>query len=74
MTKEETIQILSTATDSHYSAQYSKRYEDFMGKKSYELIVGTDSEQLFDVVQIDIPKRTIKMTRVGLGENREFKF
>ena len=72
--KGKKIIILSTATDSHYSAQYSKRYEEFMGKKSYEMIVGTDSEQLFDVVQIDIPKRTIKMTRVGLGENREFKF
>jgi len=72
--KGKNIQIICTATDSHYSSQYSKRYENVLGLENYEMVVGTDTEQLFDIVQIDIPERTIKMTRVGLGKNREFKF
>lgn len=35
---------------------------------------GTDSEQLFDLVQIDRTHRKIRMTRVGLGGDREFSY
>lgn len=38
------------------------------------MIIGTDTEQAFDLVQIDFHNRKIYCTRVGAGENREFSY
>jgi hypothetical protein len=35
---------------------------------------GTTSEQAFDVVSVDFINKTIKLTRVGAGANREFTY
>jgi len=39
-----------------------------------EMTKGTDTEQAFDVVQIDLESKTIKCTRVGAGSNRTFSY
>ena len=38
------------------------------------MTVGTDTEQAFDVVQIDTTAKKIYMTRVGAGSDREFSY
>lgn len=72
--KGKTVQIICTATDSHFSMQFSAKQANLLGAPFYDMVVGTDTEQLFDVVQIDLDARTVKMTRVGPGKNREYKF
>lgn len=38
------------------------------------MVIGTDTEQAFDLVQIDFTNRKIYCTRVGAGESREFSY
>lgn len=38
------------------------------------MMIGTDTEQAFDLVQIDFTNRRIYCTRVGAGESREFSY
>ena len=40
----------------------------------YDMLVGTNTEQCFDVVQIDTTMKKIYMTRVGAGLDREFSY
>lgn len=38
------------------------------------MTLGTDTEQAFDIFQIDLDNRTIYATRVGAGENRNWSY
>lgn len=40
----------------------------------YDMLAGTNTEQCFDVVQIDTTAKKIYMTRVGAGSDREFRY
>jgi predicted MPP superfamily phosphohydrolase len=59
------LQIIGTRTDSIGSYRASP-------KDNYTMTSGTDTEQAFDIVQIDKTNRKIYMTRVGAGLSREF--
>lgn len=38
------------------------------------MTLGTDTEQSFDIMQVDLENRKIYITRVGSGSNREFTY
>lgn len=42
--------------------------------ESPEKIAGTTTEQAFDIFTVDKEKRVVHITRVGAGEDREFKY
>ena len=60
-----TIPLISVLSDG-----YMYSHNATVGK----MIVGTDTEQAIDCIQIDIEKRKIYLTRIGKGSDREFDF
>lgn len=61
----ESIRIICTTCDTY-------RQSAVWG--SWTMTAGTDTEQAFDVVQIDRDHRKIYLTRVGAGESREYTY
>ena len=59
--------IISTATDNY-------RQMAAGDNPQYTMTPGTTTEQLFDVVQVDISEKNIYMTRIGAGSDREFDY
>lgn len=55
--------VVSTMQDAYSPLQNTE--------SGYTMTKGTDTEQAFDIVEIDITNKKIYMTRVGVGENRE---
>lgn len=58
------IRIISTVCDACY-------LENSAG---LEMVGGTDTEQAFDIVQIDLTAKSIHLTRVGAGSDRNFNY
>ena len=54
--------IISTTTDA------------YLQNPPYTMNLGTDTEQAFDIVQVDTENRHIYMTRVGAGNDRDFSY
>ena len=59
--------IISTTTDSF-------RQNNLGQNPPYTMTEGTDTEQAFDIVQIDTTSKHIYLTRVGAGNNRDFTY
>ena len=59
--------IISTTTDSYAS-------NNAAAEPPYTMTLNTDTEQAFDIVQIDLTNKKIYMTRVGAGNDREFTY
>lgn len=55
--------IMTTSASSTYSREYT-----------YEEVVNTKNELAFDILTIDSKKRTINITRLGRGEDREISY
>lgn len=57
------------------SAKFDKGYVAFSTTYDYKGgTAGTTTEQAFDIVSIDLENATIKTTRIGRGNNREFTY
>lgn len=54
----------------HINTTCDALYQD----DGYNRTAGTIYEQAFDVFNIDTPKRTIKITRIGAGNDRQFTY
>lgn len=63
---EKNILVICTMQDAASSSQNTE--------SGIPMVIGTDTEQAFDLVQIDFDNRKIYCTRVGAGESREFSY
>ena len=58
------IRIISTVCDACYLENSAE----------LEMVGGTDTEQAFDIVQIDLTAKSIHLTRVGAGSDRNYNY